>query len=1639
MFRKKNLLNGSQLFMHKILKIILITFGIFIGLILIALIGIRIYIGTDAGQAFVRSKINNTLQGELQWEAMDLSLLDGRIELKDLLLTGPDGAEITGLDRLFLDVSLGALFGGDLVIESVILEKPWAHLKVDEDGNLNLQEALPKPGPEAPPPEEEKKKGGQGNIIIKEARIIDGRFLFEDAGTNMEARLDGIGLAADFNLGRKSGQIQADIEKGSFQSPEMEADLEKFVAEGTLTDGLLDPLVLRIKTTPLNADLTGTVAQLFSPDPQLDIDLDLALSLPEIRNLLTLEPEMTGDVTLALTAKGSASDPEAKLRLAYGGGTLADVSVASVLLTASLKDRVLDIETLSVDSEALELSADGRADLTRVFADGFLSPPTDLDALSYRLRLENAQADLSKIPAGPEKMTGTVRAALNLSGEGIRPEGMNTALQLSVSGQGIAVGDFKSPMGLDLDAEAAVNEGVAEIKKVDVRAGDVRLSAYGDLDLSTDEIKAFLELNAPKLGETLANFGIKGITGDAAFQTDIEGTLKQPAFDMRLSGDSLGYTDYTIGDVRLNAWLSPAGLLTINTLSVQNQGSSLTGEGKIALFGKDFKIEERVPVDFTATLTDVQPEDFLQKEIAKGTLNGNLTLSGTLKDIEAQLLLNGENLAFKETRIGDVALDADLVEDTLYLNDLSVENRNSELTASGTVGIFKPGTREPLENPTLDIEVTSDEIRLSDFNPKAFGSLSLDADLSGSTKKPIMDLSLSGTRLKWDTYTIGNLNLEAELSESGILSVSTLNLTNQGSQIQGQGTLQPFDPAIPIDFTAQLSNVEATDFLQKEIAKGTLNGTLTAGGSVKVPRVELDLKGRDLAAQGYRLGNLDTQLTLIDGKLDIANLSVKNRESALNITGTAQVLDPKTLKPLDAPVLDFEIDSEGIYLQDFTDQFKGRFVLDAALKGTPKEPQGKIELRGNDIDLGVQSLESVTLMADLNGQRVRFEPLRITIAENETITGTGWYSIDRGAYDIELHSDPIALKNIEKVKAMGFAAGNFQIDLSGKGTVKSPNLSGNITATDLRFKGKPLDDIRLQVNVADNLAKVNGRLNFGIDGTYNLETNAFTASASFDRTILDPYFEIADRPELSGTLTGTVQAQGNANNVKGIQANADFSNLDLNFEDTDLLSASNLRFTFENGVLKIPENRLRLLEEGNLVIGGQVDTGGPLSLSINGDIPAHAGVAFSDAVPELSGGLSLSASIRGTMKQPDIEADLNLNDLGMVIPEIEQQIRNLNGRIHITPKSLELKNVRGEFGTGEFTITGNAALKDFQPGAVDFRLTAETLPVGIPETLDLLFNIQLSFTGNLEETATLAGEVTLLEGLYYKDIRLSPLKMLRSVGNRSRETEPVKIEPKRKESAGGPNLLNRIELDIVIKSRRPFVVDNNILYIEIRPDFKVTGNLNQPLIDGRAGIGTGTVSYQGRSFEVTRGVIDFIDPYQIRPNIDIQAVSNVRKWSITMTITGTPDALKVDFDSEPPLEDSEIISLLIFGRTPDELIQGEGGTSKAPAQAVSEIVSQTVGEDLKKATGLDILEMEVNDEGEGAGAGAAGGDSGVKVTLGKELSRRMAVKYSVESRDGEVVRRTSAEYKLLENLLINAFQDSKGNIGGELQFRLEFR
>ena len=196
---------------------------------------------------------------------------------------------------------------------------------------------------------------------------------------------------------------------------------------------------------------------------------------------------------------------------------------------------------------------------------------------------------------------------------------------------------------------------------------------------------------------------------------------------------------------------------------------------------------------------------------------------------------------------------------------------------------------------------------------------------------------------------------------------------------------------------------------------------------------------------------------------------------------------------------------------------------------------------------------------------------------------------------------------------------------------------------------------------------------------------------------------------------------------------------------------------------------------------------------------------------------------------------------------------------------------------------------------------------------------------------------------------------------------------------------------------------------------------------------SGTVTYQKRTFDITKGIVDFSNPYRTEPVVDIGAEGRIREWTIYLTVSGPLDNLDIRLTSNPPAENAVILSLLATGKTPEEFVSRPGTATANPSNLLAELLANTYGEKVKETTGLDILQLETE------APVSAGQTEGIRITVGEELTRRLTIKYSIETRGNEMTRTTIAEYKFLENILLNGFQDSKGAFGADVQFRLEFR
>ena len=161
---------------------------------------------------------------------------------------------------------------------------------------------------------------------------------------------------------------------------------------------------------------------------------------------------------------------------------------------------------------------------------------------------------------------------------------------------------------------------------------------------------------------------------------------------------------------------------------------------------------------------------------------------------------------------------------------------------------------------------------------------------------------------------------------------------------------------------------------------------------------------------------------------------------------------------------------------------------------------------------------------------------------------------------------------------------------------------------------------------------------------------------------------------------------------------------------------------------------------------------------------------------------------------------------------------------------------------GSFGVDGTIGHEKFSPTDVSLAIEARALPLEIPDTLSLLLNSDIDITGH-DGVAEASGKILILEGVYYKDVKISLLKLATTRERQIRpESAPLSIP-----------YFETVNLDIDIGNRQPLTVENNLADLEISPDLNLGGTLARPVVSGRAQVREGTVTFQGKRFEVTKG------------------------------------------------------------------------------------------------------------------------------------------------------------------------------------------
>lgn len=236
----------------------------------------------------------------------------------------------------------------------------------------------------------------------------------------------------------------------------------------------------------------------------------------------------------------------------------------------------------------------------------------------------------------------------------------------------------------------------------------------------------------------------------------------------------------------------------------------------------------------------------------------------------------------------------------------------------------------------------------------------------------------------------------------------------------------------------------------------------------------------------------------------------------------------------------------------------------------------------------------------------------------------------------------------------------------------------------------------------------------------------------------------------------------------------------------------------------------------------------------------------------------------------------------------------------------------------------------------------------------------LTLRGDLQQS-TISGTVDLVDSLFYRDFEILPVRVPFTAPARPRLPA---IDPEEK-AADFPAPFANWALDVRVRTRDPLLIRGNLAQGNAVADIRFGGTLGKIEPQGTATISDVTARLPFSTLKVNNGVVTFTPAGGLNPELNIRGTSNIGRYDVNVFFYGPVNAPRTALTSDPPLAESEIMTLLATGTTSDGLEDGQAATMKAAQLFIEEWRRGRLpfGEQLSKAlTLLNNIDVRVGED-----------------------------------------------------------------------------
>jgi translocation and assembly module TamB len=1010
------------------------------------------------------------------------------------------------------------------------------------------------------------------------------------------------------------------------------------------------------------------------------------------------------------------------------------------------------------------------------------------------------------------------------------------------------------------------------------------------------------------------------------------------------------------------------------------------------------------------------------------------------------------------TYVENLSAHYSLSEGNAILRDLRAELLGGEITAQGSILNLSENSHSSLSAVVHDVSLAQLKRGMRHSAPEGVGLAgTLNGKVTGTWGKTIDDLMASA-----------EVNIHADVSpqKSAPPNMNLLDVSNPNSLGVPEVATVPVESEIHATYSQANGRMQLSNsYLRTTYTDLKLKGAIGENTSLAIQLQAADL--RELATlansfqsstmnqQPLRLGGAasfhgnvqgSTSAPHITGQLSATNLRVNESEWKLLRTELDASPDHVALKNAELEpatrgsiVLnaraglkkwEFDKNTSPVQVQMRASQIDLRDLVKLAsqpipvtgtlnshlnVQGTALNPQGNGNISLADVTAYQQPIQSIRIDFSGNGEEARADLAAHSKAGN--LNAKLSVNPTNRTYTAQLTSTEIHLDRLHFLEISGIkAAGLLTLNANGNGSFDNPQVDAVIRVPDLVLSDFTTSGIDLRLNVANHVA--NATLNSFVTNS-SIQAKAmvqlsgdYMANASLNTSVveLQPLLAICS-PDMSQDMSGQAQVQATAHgplkNMKAVEAHVTVPVLKMDYQNSIQLAATSpIQVNYQNGEFDIPRNTIRGTDT-DIDFQAHVPTEdtAPMSLRLHGTVDLKLAQLLNRDVRS-SGQIKLNIDSHGMKANGnDLGGEIEIVNASFAEGDTPVELVDGNGVLKLTTDRLNIQSFEGKIGGGTVAIQGGVI---YRPNiAFELGLVANGVRTLYPRGVRGSFDARIRFGGTATQSV-LGGTVELTDLSFTPGFDLSNLAGQLSGG----VAQP---------SAEG--LARDIKLNLAVRSSNNVSLVSRNLSVNGSANLQVRGTAAEPVILGRVNLTGGDVIIKNNRYVLTSGTLQFSNPVETEPVVNMTLTTNIQKYDITLRFEGPLEQMTSEYSSNPALPKADIIHLLAFGSTTEAAANNPTPANQAAESMVASEVSSQVTGRISKVAGISELSVSPVLQG-----GTQQGPPGAEVTIRQRVTGNLYVTFStnVATTQDEVIE---GQYQLTPRVSVSGTREPNGGFG----------